>query len=79
MSGSGGIEKANSFNPRLNPDLESNIIGENLSIDFHFFLFSGAFMNYKATEQKGGNFFNSSLPLLSTSEKIKNWPGDYCT
>ena len=47
-----------------------------------FFFFLGfllqPFTNHRTARERGGHFFNSSLPLTSASQTLRHCPGDYC-
>ena len=55
---------------------------EKAKVMLFFFILSGfssqPFTNHRTAEERGGNFFNSSLPLPPASQTLRHQPGDYC-
>ena len=53
-----------------------------LEIDVNVFLYLGflsrTFRNHRTSEEGGGRYFESSLPLSPASQTLRHQPGDYC-
>ena len=52
--------------------------GKNLIFFFYLGFLSKALAIHRAAEKRGGQFFNSSLLLLSASQTVRHQPSNYC-